>query len=268
MAKAKPPTAKQAKTACSRMWSKLIRRKGYCEAKGILAGECTEQLQAAHILPRSRATRVAFHPGNGLCLCSKHHIMIDRNPGWWHELMVELNMTEVIKSLQREHDELIYTDLRTHLMIYREELRNLCTRTVCMTHNLPVGPQCRCMGPKRTEYVPCQRSCRMWGAPAVNGTEEEDVPNGRPRNHGRPLYVDAHAQIREWRVDFAQPDLDTRFCETLGEVIEAIIEHGLNGITVTTIFDLYDNETLLESVEHRVPPASLRRLFVDHHLIT
>ena len=63
---------KGAKAKADRLFSEIIRSRGYCEAKGWDNRKCSNQLQTAHICSRrSSATRTDLR--NAFCLCFAHH---------------------------------------------------------------------------------------------------------------------------------------------------------------------------------------------------
>ena len=58
----------RAKTRCDDLWSKVIRKDGFCEICGT-----TKNLQAHHVVTRAKLpTRHMLE--NGVCLCAKHHL--------------------------------------------------------------------------------------------------------------------------------------------------------------------------------------------------
>lgn len=63
---------KNAKGKADKLFSEIIRSRGYCEAEGFDDRRCTPQLQTAHIVTRKRsATRTDTR--NAFCLCFGHH---------------------------------------------------------------------------------------------------------------------------------------------------------------------------------------------------
>lgn len=100
----KPPTLKQAKTACLQIHSLIVRHRAHhlCQAVGVIPGGCEGPLQCAHIIPKRRNTHVNLEVGNGWCLCSKHHILVDQNPAQWLRMVMSRSQgVDVALALQR-----------------------------------------------------------------------------------------------------------------------------------------------------------------------
>ena len=64
---------------CDKLWSGIIRSKGYCEASEV--SECLGILQACHI-GRRGDNAIRHDLENGLCLCVKHHYWFDKGDKW------------------------------------------------------------------------------------------------------------------------------------------------------------------------------------------
>jgi hypothetical protein len=63
---------KNAKGKADKLFSEIIRARGYCEAEGWDDRACSYQLQTAHICSRRySATRTDLR--NAFCLCGRHH---------------------------------------------------------------------------------------------------------------------------------------------------------------------------------------------------
>ncbi len=97
-------TSKQAYQACRTLHAQIIKHGKTCEANGILPGECGDQLQCAHIVPKKAAPWVAWDLTNGWALCAKHHTMIDYNQARWYVLAEQTQQLMAAKRLLRLQD--------------------------------------------------------------------------------------------------------------------------------------------------------------------
>ena len=71
----KKTKSKRLKAKADRIWSQIIRSKGFCEARELEG--CLGVLNAAHIIKRD-ATPLRHDLENGICLCVKHHYWFDK----------------------------------------------------------------------------------------------------------------------------------------------------------------------------------------------
>ena len=70
-----------------KLFSPMVRAKGYCELAGKDTINCGGGLQCAHIETRgAHAIRWSFE--NALCLCAGHHVYYTNHPRFW-DLIVE-----------------------------------------------------------------------------------------------------------------------------------------------------------------------------------
>jgi hypothetical protein len=63
------------KNKADRLFSLIVRSRGYCELKGLDDIKCSSVLQCAHIETRG-VLGIRWEEDNALCICSGHH--------WWH----------------------------------------------------------------------------------------------------------------------------------------------------------------------------------------
>ncbi len=80
------PTKKALKGKADKLFSELIRRKGYCELKGLDNITCAGSLQTMHIKSRGNLN-LRYDEKNALCGCSGHHIFYTNNPFQFFELI-------------------------------------------------------------------------------------------------------------------------------------------------------------------------------------
>lgn len=85
--KAKKPKRATLRNRADKMFSKLIRQEGHCEAGEWRDGvECEGYLQCAHIIGRGNY-RLRWSPLNALCLCRTHHFHYTHRPHDWYAMM-------------------------------------------------------------------------------------------------------------------------------------------------------------------------------------
>jgi hypothetical protein len=74
------------KNKCDKLFRDVIRRKGYCELKGMDKVKCSGDLQTMHIVGRANY-RLRWEEDNALCGCSGHHFYYTNNPFFFYELV-------------------------------------------------------------------------------------------------------------------------------------------------------------------------------------
>ena len=80
-------TSKSAlKRKADKLFSELIRQKGFCILKGIDSVSCNGNMQCAHIIGRANHA-LRWDLKNALCLCAGHHIYYTSHPWEWQELI-------------------------------------------------------------------------------------------------------------------------------------------------------------------------------------
>lgn len=90
---ARKPSRKTLSTTADKLFSRIVRARGYCEASKWGDGvECGGGLQCAHIVGRAnRRLRWVFD--NALSLCAGHHVWYTNHPLEWFE-QVQLYLGE------------------------------------------------------------------------------------------------------------------------------------------------------------------------------
>lgn len=76
-----------ARDRADRLWSLVIRARGYCERCGPHVPIAYHDLQAAHIL-RRKYSAVRCDPENGWSLCARCHLIVDTVGDEWEELVL------------------------------------------------------------------------------------------------------------------------------------------------------------------------------------
>ncbi len=123
--------SKQALAACQKLHAQIVKHlQPECEGKDILPGDCTPQLQCAHIVPKKAARWAAWYLQNGWTLCAYHHRMIDHNQALWYRLAKTTDVLYVAEELQKIHEEgNLYenrvTFLRTWVQLLLMEAKDL-----------------------------------------------------------------------------------------------------------------------------------------------
>ncbi len=103
--KPKQLNSKQAYEACRNLHAQIVKHDNNgCEGAGILPGDCTPQLQCAHIVPKKAARWAAWSIYNGWTLYAYHHRMIDRNQALWLRLVKATNTEGQARYLQHIHE--------------------------------------------------------------------------------------------------------------------------------------------------------------------
>jgi len=117
----KKSKSRRLKAKCDLLWGKIIRSKGYCEAREL--GGCLGFLDGAHIIKRD-ASPLRHNLENGISLCRKHHFWFDKGvamevsewfnkkfPGRWEKLKEmdylavganKIDYEKVLKNLERK----------------------------------------------------------------------------------------------------------------------------------------------------------------------
>ena len=71
---------------CDVLFSKFIRKKGYCEFKGLDFNTCEGELECCHIFSRGNK-KLRHDIQNALCLCHAHHFYYTNHPSEWTEIV-------------------------------------------------------------------------------------------------------------------------------------------------------------------------------------
>lgn len=92
-----------AKGEADRLFSLLVRKRGYCEAHARETGkyECRADLQCAHIISR-RYLNVRWDTENALCLCAGHHAYFTHNPLEWEVWLAAKLLPRRLKLLREK----------------------------------------------------------------------------------------------------------------------------------------------------------------------
>ena len=88
LAKKKKVSKTRLKNKLDALFSKHIRKVGYCQAEGKLKGKCGGGLQTAHIEGRINY-RLRWNEMNVLCLCAGHHRYAHAHPLEFFEFVLE-----------------------------------------------------------------------------------------------------------------------------------------------------------------------------------
>jgi hypothetical protein len=102
-------TRKGLKKKCDKMFSLLIRSKGYCELRGKDGISCGGVLQCAHIYTRGKHA-IRWNPLNAVCLCAGHHVYYTNNPKKW-DLIVEKEFPEKYKFVEEHQSDIWDKDI-------------------------------------------------------------------------------------------------------------------------------------------------------------
>ncbi len=91
------PSPKSLKAKADRLFSLLVRSRGFCEARwahdrGLIGWHptCAGNLETSHMLSR-RYSHTRCDPSNALCLCSSAHRYVTADPGAHHQLVAEIH---------------------------------------------------------------------------------------------------------------------------------------------------------------------------------
>lgn len=96
------PSIQTLEAKAERLARPWFNKSGVCLAEGRDGLECTNVVQYAHLMRRSKSKHLKFSPLNAACLCSAHHVKYDNHwpymasfmddlmPGRW-EMLVELD---------------------------------------------------------------------------------------------------------------------------------------------------------------------------------
>lgn len=87
------------KAKSDKLYSKIIRSRGHCEAIGWGNLKCGYQLQCAHIISRTYS-KVRTDTSNSLALCATHHMYFHRWPREFSHFITEKIGSEVYDQLK------------------------------------------------------------------------------------------------------------------------------------------------------------------------
>ena len=104
--------AKGAKGKCDSLFSKIIRRQGYCDNCGK-----RENLQCAHIISR-RYSATRTDERNAVCLCAKCHIYYTHWPREFSKFITDRIGSELYEELKAKAEQITKMD-------WNEELERL-----------------------------------------------------------------------------------------------------------------------------------------------
>jgi hypothetical protein len=108
----KPKRSTQTRTA-DKLFSELVRSKGFCEAKSYKAIKCAGPLQCCHLLSR-RYKKIRYDFRNAICMCSSHHVFFTHAPDEWFVWLAEIypgRVRELREELQTPWDRDLDTPL-------------------------------------------------------------------------------------------------------------------------------------------------------------
>ncbi len=76
----KVKTAKWLKNRCDELWRSWVKREQVCFFRNAGLGDCKMGMygfEAAHLIGRAQSARIMYHPMNGICLCTRCHMIFD-----------------------------------------------------------------------------------------------------------------------------------------------------------------------------------------------
>ncbi len=118
--KKKAERASTHKEAATRLHSLIVRSLGRCEAAGMYGLDCSDTLNACHIIRRSRSG-VRTDLSNSFCACTTHHAWLDNHIA---DLIDFVGGSDRYRELQTRAD--IWTERRgSPLLYWREERARL-----------------------------------------------------------------------------------------------------------------------------------------------
>ena len=81
---------------CDAIWRHHIKRESLCFLRAAGLGECAGNFEAAHLIARSQSARIKYHPENGICLCTRHHMIFDNKiQGTMHKRALDYVHTQL-----------------------------------------------------------------------------------------------------------------------------------------------------------------------------
>jgi hypothetical protein len=115
--KKSPYTEKKA----DEIFSKIVRMRGTCQAKGLDDHPCGGGLQCAHIITRGMH-KIRFHEYNALCLCAGHHSWYTHHPDQWILDFIPTHFPKQYAWCMRHRRELLYERTDFKMLIEKLEL--------------------------------------------------------------------------------------------------------------------------------------------------
>lgn len=91
------------KKKADKLFSLLVRQKGYCELAGKDKVRCGGHLQCAHIFTRSYHS-IRWSENNAVCLCAGHHVYYTHHPSEWEEIIRAVFPVKWAASLEGKRD--------------------------------------------------------------------------------------------------------------------------------------------------------------------